>query len=85
MCQSCFDIDTKQHLGNAREFAAYLGIEPEALITSDDEPMPELDNGDWRDACLCPFDVEANLDRAGIWHKTSEHDSMMVLAKREFS
>lgn len=82
MCQSVFDVDTNQDVGTAREFAAYLGIEPEQLLTADFEPMQELENGDWRECCLCPFDVAGNLDAHGIWHRRDEHDSMRTLARR---
>lgn len=82
MCQSVFDIDNKVRIGTAREFANYLGIKPEELITFDSEPMQEVGNGDWRDSCLCPFDVALNLDASKIWHRRDDHDSMMTLATR---
>ena len=78
MCNSVYVVNRAKEIGTAREFAEFLGVKPEELLTTDDEPMP--DSMEWRDACLCPFDIEANLDAAKLWHRRDvDRDPMRVL------
>lgn len=78
MCQSVWVIEEKKELRTARHLADWLGIKPEELITQDLEPIPEYEGGDWRDACLCPFDVPANLDRAAVFYRRDIGGDPMV-------
>ncbi len=83
MCQSVYTVDTGKLLTTARQLAEYLGVQADALVTCDGEPMSEMVGGDWRDACLCPFEVEHNLDLAKIWHRRDlEGDQMRTFAMK---
>lgn len=84
MCQSVFVVGEDQKaLGTARELATWLGCSPDELLTLDDEPMQEGEAHDWRDSCLCPFDVPATLDNFRIWHRRDvDGDSMCYLAMK---
>lgn len=82
MCNWIWVVDEKRRIGNAKDFADWLGTAPEELLTHDDEPMPaNTPEYNWHRACLCPFDVEATLDRFRIFHRRDwDHDSMCTIA-----
>lgn len=83
MCQTVYVPDEGMEIRTPRQFAAWLGIKIEELQTVDLQPMPKMEDGDWRDSCLCPFDIRANLDASKIWSRRElSGDPMVILAMK---
>lgn len=87
MCQWIWVVDEKKRIGSAKALADWLGIVPEHILTVDDEPMPaQTAEYNWHNSCLCPFDVDATLDQARVFHRRDlDHDSMCTLAVKSFN
>lgn len=67
MCTEVYDPDAKFWASSPRELAERIGVEN--IVWRDGYieggGFPSFDEGYWADACLCPVDVSASVEKIG--------------------